>query len=47
MSTRFFIGGNEFYGEEEDAQKALAEFLEKYGIPPELFSIVIINKFDS
>ena len=47
MSTRFFIGGNEFYNDEEEAQQALEDFREEYKIPEDVFVIVKIDKFDS
>ena len=47
MSSKFFIGGNEFYDDDETAQQALQEFLEQYGIPPDTFVVVKLEKFDS
>ena len=47
MPTKFFIGGNEFYDTDEEAEAALEEFREEYKIPADVFVIVGINKFDS
>lgn len=47
MSSKFFIGGNEFYDDDETAQAALEAFMEEYGIPPDTFVVVKIDKFDS
>ncbi len=46
MATKFFIGGNEFYNDEEEADHALESFRIRYGIPVEEFSIVKIHKDD-
>lgn len=46
MSTKFFIGGNEFYDTEEEAEAQMAEFVAKHGISPDTFSIVKIHKQD-
>jgi hypothetical protein len=47
MSTKFFIGGNVWYDDEEEAEEALKEFLEKHGVPAEAFSIVKIHRSPS
>jgi len=46
MSIKYFIGGNEFYDSEEEAEAQMAEFVAKFNIAPHSFSIVKIEKED-
>jgi len=44
MSTKFFIGSKEFYGDEQEAEHVLESFKIRYGIPDDTFVIVKIHK---
>ncbi len=43
MSTKFFIGGNEFFDDEQAAEHALDAFKIQHGIPEGVFVIVKID----
>jgi hypothetical protein len=44
MATKFFIGGNEFYDDEEEAEHALEAFRIRYGVPEDAFVVVQIDQ---
>ena len=44
MATQFFIGGNKFYADEQEAEHDLKTLRVRYGVPEEFFTIVKIHK---